>query len=524
MTSRALVVAALLAAGCRAAPTTVRVTLTAASGFAADDLQLDVYDRQGRIVSNSDLGSSTRLPGDVVVELSPDAGEARVNASGWTDGAMMGDAAGRVPVIAGMEMPLALRLGPSLSDADGDGVPDVIDNCPNTPNADQADSDGGAQGDACKGSSGGDGGVIGSAPGGDDMGSNDGDDGGVVVPAGCGNGVVDTGEDCDSGAANSDDPAANATCTSMCKLRASCGTVSGSSGAKIDPTNGHCYVAWAGPLNYASAQRDCQGHGGTLAVVTSAGENALVSTVAPLVQAWIGLEVTHGGTDSFHWVDNEPYSYNAFAPGEPNNGAANGNRPEDCIARTLTGWADLPCGFPSTGDLPSSPTFALGYVCENSCGNGVVDPGEECDGGASCTATCMLKRPCTEAKAVSSPINGHCYFVQTANANYSNALATTCPAGTHLATLADIAEEESAAQAISGNGDDAWIALKASSQVGVFAWGALSSEAFNSRRYHAFAGNEPNQGSTPSCVRLVDGAGWKDIDCGNDYDAMCERE
>src|SRR6185312_8192209 len=144
MTSRALVVAALLAAGCRAAPTTVRVTLTAASGFAADDLQLDVYDRQGRIVSNSDLGSSTRLPGDAVVELSPDAGEARVNASGWTDGAMMGDAAGRVPVIAGMEMPLALRLGPSLPDADGDGVPDVIDNCPNTPNADQADSDGGA--------------------------------------------------------------------------------------------------------------------------------------------------------------------------------------------------------------------------------------------------------------------------------------------------------------------------------------------------------------------------------------------
>ena len=67
------------------------------------------------------------------------------------------------------------------------------------------------------------------------------------------------------------------------------------------------------------------------------------------------------------------------------------------------GWADLPCGFPSTGNLPSSPTFALGFVCESSCGNGVVEPGEECDGGPNCTANCYLKRPCTEANSFSSP-------------------------------------------------------------------------------------------------------------------------
>ena len=36
-----------------------------------------------------------------------------------------------------------------LPDADGDGVPDNVDNCPNTPNADQADADHDGVGDAC---------------------------------------------------------------------------------------------------------------------------------------------------------------------------------------------------------------------------------------------------------------------------------------------------------------------------------------------------------------------------------------
>ncbi|HEY1584539.1 MAG TPA: C-type lectin domain-containing protein, partial [Polyangia bacterium] len=109
-------------------------------------------------------------------------------------------------------------------------------------------------------------------------------------------------------------------------------------------------------------------------------------------------------------------------------------------------------------------------------------------------------------------------------ANFTNALNATCPSGTHLATLADVAENEAAMQAISGNGDDAWIALKATSSLGSYAWQAPSSEAFDSRRFHGFAGAEPNEPDTPNCVRLVDGAGWKDIDCANDYDALCERE
>src|SRR5207249_10897096 len=39
--------------------------------------------------------------------------------------------------------------GRPLPDADGDGVPDAVDNCPAVPNPDQADADGDGVGDAC---------------------------------------------------------------------------------------------------------------------------------------------------------------------------------------------------------------------------------------------------------------------------------------------------------------------------------------------------------------------------------------
>src|SRR5687767_11209963 len=42
------------------------------------------------------------------------------------------------------------KAGSCVPDLDGDGQPDVADNCPDTPNFDQQDSDGDGKGDACE--------------------------------------------------------------------------------------------------------------------------------------------------------------------------------------------------------------------------------------------------------------------------------------------------------------------------------------------------------------------------------------
>src|SRR6185369_11388152 len=116
-------------------------------------------------------------------------------------------------------------------------------------------------------------------------------------------------------------------------------------------------------------------------------------------------------------------------------------------------WDDRPCGYPNTGSLPYSLPFALGYICENECGNGVVDPGEECDAaGPGCTATCMKVRACAEPGGVVSQVTGHCYFATAAAVIFTDA---ACPAGTHLATLDQIAESE--AGALAAGGCEGWM-------------------------------------------------------------------
>lgn len=68
------------------------------------------------------------------------------------------------------------EAGGDVPDSDGDGVPDVLDNCPTTPNPDQQDSDGDGVGDSCE-----------SCP----------QDPNKLQPGSCGCGVPDTDSDGD---------------------------------------------------------------------------------------------------------------------------------------------------------------------------------------------------------------------------------------------------------------------------------------------------------------------------------------
>src|SRR5262249_14950568 len=157
--------------------------------------------------------------------------------------------------------------------------------------------------------------------------------------------LLQAGEQCDDGAHNSDDPAVAATCSSLCRLRAPCASLTGASGASIDPATGHCYVAWSGARNWASAGRDCQSRGGHLVTITSKEENARVTKLAGAVESWIGLAEYHGTATVNRWVTGETFTYSAYATGQPNNGGTSGT-PEGCglTSASHMGWDDRPCG------------------------------------------------------------------------------------------------------------------------------------------------------------------------------------
>jgi cysteine-rich repeat protein len=487
-------------------------------------VDVSVYDRFGAVALRQTVGDGTQLPGDVLVLVSRNAAFVRAVARGTSAGKTLEAADTIVQVPPDRQLDEVLVLTATVPpDRDGDGVPDEIDDCPTVYDPEQTNTGGSSEGDACR-----DGAAPPDLGGAGDLARHDGapivqtpaaPDAAPIAPASCGDGIVQGSEQCDDGARNSDDPAAAATCTSLCHLRAGCGTLSGAAGASIDPATGHCYVAWATASSWASAQRDCESRGGHLATLASANENARVSSLAGTADVWIGLTIDHGQPVRDRWVTGERVALTAYATGEPNNGGTSGV-PEQCGVVSLKrgGWDDRPCGFVSSGSLPASSLYSLGYVCEHECGNGTVDPGEGCEpAGANCTSLCQIKQSCPEG--IPSPINGHCYFTGSTAVSQTQALAA-CPAGTHLATLDEIAETEAAV--LAAGTTEAWLALRASTTLGQYAWQS-GATFFDSHRYHGFVSPEPNDTVTPSCGRIT-AAGWKDKTCDNLFVPMCERE
>jgi hypothetical protein len=504
-----LVLVPLLAVGCGAS-TTLRVSLALSDGAPTPDRVLvSVFDPRGLVVDARDVLAGRSLPGDVVVLVSDDAGVIRVLAVGETGATPRLDAAGEVMVPPGRESRLTLRLSADpLPDTDGDGVPDAIDRCPTKPDR--------AQDDVICGADPLDGGL-----------STDSDPPMDETPSteGCGDGVVQVGEACDDGPANSDAPGP-ARCTTQCAVRAPCGSLSGSTGASIDPASGHCYVAWPAQKPFAAAERQCQGRGGHLASVTSAAEEQMIEALAGAAASWIGLYLPPGGGGRFTSGETQQ-GYQAFAPGRPD-GAAAGER---CVGAAASGagsggeggWDDRGCGWLATGMLPFTVPVVLPFICEQACGNGVVEPGEECDPpGPTCTAICRMRRPCSEPGGVVS-LSGRCYFATTLTYAYAAAL-TACPAGTHLAAPNDPAETEAAVMAVA---TDSWIALRAATTPYGFAWEA-GADKLDLTRYHGFVDADPDLGVAPACTVVSKGDprgdGWRDRACTARYPALCERD
>ncbi|MFZ5787939.1 MAG: thrombospondin type 3 repeat-containing protein, partial [Acidobacteriota bacterium] len=127
--------AALTLVACRSAPTTVLLRIEAASGLPyPDELRLSVHADEGRVVGDEKLAAAA-LPGEVVLYPRQDRGVLRILVRARSKGGPVGEGTTTASLQAGRQVRATLTVGPgALPDADGDGVPDAIDNCPAVPN------------------------------------------------------------------------------------------------------------------------------------------------------------------------------------------------------------------------------------------------------------------------------------------------------------------------------------------------------------------------------------------------------
>ena len=132
-------------AGC-ASPTTVLVDVSSVDGSDPNALAVSVYDPFHALVRARP--GVTRVPGTIVLELPGAPTELRVVVAGAP---LLGGA--RVTSATGKQTRIDVALSAATADADADGVPDDLDNCPTVSNGDQADADGDGRGDACSGAS-----------------------------------------------------------------------------------------------------------------------------------------------------------------------------------------------------------------------------------------------------------------------------------------------------------------------------------------------------------------------------------
>ena len=229
----------------------------------------------------------------------------------------------------------------------------------------------------------------------------------------CGNGVVDTGEQCDGGERCSDE------CLRTCSAAADC-PASECREASTCNAQGRCQVGAPRPQGTACTDGVCDARGNCDTSIT-----VDCATAPPGTECGSNLTCNaarqcacgNGVIDPGEECDGGP---NCSAvclpfcsvPGEcPSGGecrtasvCAEGGlcqfgtpRPQgtectngvcDANGNCDTGNGTVDCGAVSPGTACGTD-LTCNTVGECTCGNGVVDPGEECDGGPNCTDACL---------------------------------------------------------------------------------------------------------------------------------------
>ncbi len=347
----------------------------------------------------------------------------------------------------------------------------------------------------------------------------------------CGDGFVDAAnsEDCDDGNNLDGDG-----CEDNCKF--ACGAGTGTTSAFLTSTG--CYLYFDGSASWATAESNCQALGFSLASTHAAFDHPVFAAIAAqaLSDLWIGFnDETSEGT--FVWSDGTPANFSDWAPGEPNNA---GN--EDCaVLTTASTWNDTSCyNF-------------YGYICgQSTCGNGVVDPNEECDDGNyidgdGCDSSCRVTgcgsgavtagEDCDDGNLLNGDgcesncqlicgvgsgasgaylSGGHCYLPFSTAADANTAEANCAALGGHLASIQDATENALVLKALQRSG---LIGLTDALVEGSFGW--TTGEQLTYTNWEA--GEPNNAGVGEDCAEInFPGGRWNDVPCTFALPYVCE--
>lgn len=342
--------------------------------------------------------------------------------------------------------------------------------------------------------------------------------------------------------------------TDNCSASA-CGPSSIPGFTSLGSWNGHTYFRSTGSANWTTANANAIALGGHLVTVTSAGENAFLSTAGACYTAFSDQSLE--GT--WVWVNGEAVTYTNWAGGEPNNsggsenymtinwnGASqwndvNGNNAYpyivefDCL--TINTTAGLASGslFPiGTTTVTTTATDAGGNISNCSFTVTVVDniaptvivpanmtvsaPVGQCSAtvnyNVSATDNCSA---CTSAPAITGfttlgVYNGVAYYLSNNTFTWPNAFADANSQSGQLATIFSAAENSWVRTAANTAGFTGtyWLGINDVQTEGVFlgAYGEAPG-------YFNWSSGEPNGGTGENYVQVYNSGLWNDLSGAN---------